>query len=143
MDAPRGMAQIIGDFRHCGRLRFPLGASATTSTTWGIGNNKLRRPPTEPFAGISLRLMAGLGQRRNDPMKAIIAGAGLALMLLTPGAFAQQQAPQSQQQTDEQKNLNNNVQAQPSTKKREDIIRSESGQPDNKATVGTGSEKKQ
>jgi hypothetical protein len=76
-------------------------------------------------------------------MKALIAGTGLALIFLTPAAFAQQQAPQSQQQTDEQKNLNNNVQAEPSTKKRQDIIRSESGQPDNKATVGTGAEKKQ
>jgi hypothetical protein len=75
-------------------------------------------------------------------MKALIIGAGLALVLLTPGAFAQHQAPQSQQQTDDQKNLNNNVQAEPSTKKRQDIIRSESGQPDNKATMGAGSEKK-
>jgi hypothetical protein len=76
-------------------------------------------------------------------MKALIAGAGLALMLLSPGAFAQQQG---QQQTDEQKSLRNNVQGEPSTKKRQDIIRSESDKPEakgeSKGTTGAGSEKK-
>ena len=73
-------------------------------------------------------------------MKALIAGAGLTIVLLTSGAFAQQ----SQQTTDDQQNLKNNVQAQPATPKREEIIRSESNKPDAaakpevKGTVGTG-----
>jgi hypothetical protein len=75
-------------------------------------------------------------------MKARILGTGLAIMLLMPaGAFAQQ----GQQTTDDQKSFKNNVEAQPTTKKREEIIRSESDQPTGKAdktdknTVGTGS----
>ena len=70
-------------------------------------------------------------------MKTILTGTGLAIMLLMP-ATAQQQG---QQTTDEQKSFQNNVQAEPTTKKRLDIIRSESDKPDPKATVGTGAKK--
>jgi hypothetical protein len=58
--------------------------------------------------------------------------------LLTPGASAQQNQPaqkqEGQQTTDDQKSFKNNVQAQPTTKKREDIIRSETSEP-NAATA--------
>ena len=78
-------------------------------------------------------------------MKALMTGTGLAILLLMPASgFAQQsqQPQQPQQQTDDQKSFNNNVQAEPTTKKRQDIIRSEGGQAqDNKATVGEGSKK--
>ena len=69
--------------------------------------------------------------------KTILAGTGLAIMLFMPAAAQQQ----GQQTTDEQKSFQNNVQAEPTTKKRQDIIRSESDKPDAKATVGTGAKK--
>ena len=62
-------------------------------------------------------------------MKTLMAGTGLAILLLLPvGANAQQ----GRQQTDDQANFKHNVQALPSTHKRRQIIRSELSTPTNR-----------
>lgn len=55
-------------------------------------------------------------------MKSLMAGAGLAFILLLP---VTSHAQQGRQQTEDQTSFQNNVKAQPSTHKRRQIIRSE------------------
>ena len=71
-------------------------------------------------------------------MKSLIAGAGLAIVLLLPVASP---AQQGRQQTEDQASFQNNVKALPSTHKRKQIIRSELSTRTNRghnSTVGAG-----
>ena len=70
-------------------------------------------------------------------MKLILAGAGLAAMLLLPLSA---NAQQGRQQTDDQANFSNNVKALPATPKRRSIQRSELSTRTNRGhnTMGAG-----
>ena len=72
-------------------------------------------------------------------MKTLMAGTGLAMLLLLPvGANAQQ----GRQQTDDQSSFKKNVEALPSTHKRRQIIRAEMSTRTNRghnSTNGSGS----
>jgi hypothetical protein len=72
-------------------------------------------------------------------MKSLMAGAGLAMLLLMP---ATSQAQQGRQQTDDQASFKHSVQALPSTHKRRQIIRAETSTRTNRShhhgTVGMG-----
>ncbi len=71
-------------------------------------------------------------------MKSLIAGAGLAFVLLLPAAS---QAQQGRQQTEDQTSFQNNVKSLPRTHKRKQIIRSELSTRTNRghnSTMGAG-----
>jgi hypothetical protein len=67
-------------------------------------------------------------------MKSLMAGAGLAFILLLP---VTSHAQQGRQQTEDQTNLQNNVKALPSTHKRNQIIRSERSTRTNRGHTST------
>ena len=89
----------------------------------------------EPFRRSSIDSMVA-GNHGETQMKLILAGAGLSALLLLPLTA---NAQQGRQQTDDQTSFSQTLRAQPSTRQRHEIIRSERSTRTNRGrSVGAG-----